>query len=304
MRKATSQRSRGKRLAAWLVAAGLLCGALGAGALWAMDWPVEAPKLAATFGTPAAGRVVTGVAIAAQNGLVRSIDDGELAFAFDEATTPSGLPSTLGSFAVVEHPNDMAAVYAHLLPGSVSDYLTKVKRGTILGSVGSSGWTEGQGLLLEIFDRRKGNWVNPLLLLPSLPDGYAPTIRSVALMGGEKSYALGEAKSVPQGTYEIAADITDATDAPWTAGPLAPYVIRLSVDGTELSREVFDVAFGKGGRLSLFSSSPRPLSELRTGDGRYLLAEHLFTRGRSIIEMSVEDVAGNRRDATWSVSIQ
>ncbi len=302
MRAATSRRSGEKRLGAWLVVAGLLCGALGA--LWAMDWPVESPKLAATFGTPAAGRVVTGVAIAASNGLVRSIDDGELAFAFDEATTPSGLPSTLGSFAVVEHPNDMAAVYAHLLPGSVSDYLTTVKRGTILGSVGASGWTEGPGLLLEIFDRRKSNWVNPLLLLPALPDGNAPAIRSVTLMNGEKSYALGEAKSVPQGTYEIAADITDATDAPWTAGPLAPYVIRLSVDGTELSREVFDVAFGKRGRLSLFSSSPRLLSELRTEDGRYLLSEHLFTRGRSIIELSVEDIAGNRRDMTWAVSIQ
>jgi hypothetical protein len=302
MRETTGQRSRRKRLAALLVVVGLLCGVLGA--VWAMDWPVESPKLAATFGTSAKGRIVTGIAIAASNGLVRSIDDGELAFAFDGGTTPSGLPSTLGSFVVVEHPNGLAAVYAHLLPGSVSGYLTTVKRDTILGSIGSSGWTEGQGLLLEVFDRRKGNWVNPLLLLPAIDDGKAPTIRSVALMSKDKSYVLGETKSILQGTYQVAADVFDATDAPWTAGPLAPYVIRLSIDGTELSREVFDVAVGKDGRLSLFSASPRPLSELRTTDGRYLLAEHLFTRGRSIIELSAEDAVGNRRDLSWSVSVQ
>ncbi len=302
MRNTTGLRSRRKVLVAWLVAVGLLLGVLGA--LWAMDWPVESPRLAATFGTPAKGRLVTGIAIAVSNGLVRSIDDGELAFACEEGVSPSGLPSTLGSYAVVEHPNDLAAVYAHLLPGSVSGYLTTVRRDTILGSVGSSGWTEGQGLLLEVFDRRKGNWVNPLLLLPSIGDSKAPSIRSVVLESDTKFYVLGTTKSVPQGTYQVTADVSGATDAPWTAGPLAPYVISLSIDGTELSHEVFDVAAAKDGQLSLFSESPRPSSGLRSQDGRYILAEHLFTRGMSTIELSAEDASGDRRDASWSVSIQ
>jgi len=302
MRRRIGQRGRRVGIAASLTLGLLVCGA--AGLLWALDWPIGAVKLAATFGTPAQGRLVTGVAIAASDGLVRPIDDGELAFVFDRAETPSGLPSTLGSFAIVEHPNDLAAVYAHLLAGSVSSYLTTVKKGAILGSLGSSGWSEGPGLLLEIYDRRAGNWVNPLLLLPPLQDDRAPIIRSVALMSVDRTYVLGESSSVSQGTYRIAADIVDATDAPWTAGPLAPYVIKLSIDGVEIARKVFDLAVGKDGKLFLFPASPRSLSELRTSDGRYLLAERLLTRGRWTIELNVEDANGNRRSASWSVLVQ
>lgn len=278
--------------------------ACAAGLLWALDWPVATVKLAATFGTPATGRLVTGVAIAASDGLVRSIDDGQLAFAFDSPTTPSGLPSTLGSFAIVQHANDIAAVYAHLVPGSVSSYLKATKRGAILGSIGSSGWSEGPGLLLELYDRHAGDWVNPLLLLPPLPDERAPVIRSVALMSTDKVYVLGESSSVPQATYRIAADVAETSNASWTVGPLAPYSIRLSIDGIEIARKVFDLAVGKDGRLCLFPDSPASLSDLRTKDGRYLLGERLLTRGRWMIELSVSDVNGNRRSASWSVVVQ
>jgi hypothetical protein len=260
--------------------------ALALGTAWAMDWPVAPPRLAATFGTFSKGRVLEGVALAADEGLVRSAEDGEISFILEEGAHPAGLPTPLGSFAVIEHQKGMAAVYSHLAPGTLSTYLRKPKAGDILGKPGSSGWVEGPGLLFQVFDRREGAWVNPLLVLPPLADDKPPVIRSLALSRSDRTYVLGETKALPQGTYRISVDVADPADSSWVAGSLAPYSIRLAIDGVEAKKYAFDTAKRSGGRLSLFALSPVNASALRTREGRYFL------------------VAGNKRSASWTLLVE
>jgi hypothetical protein len=283
-----------------------LAGALALAAClgFAMDWPLAPPRLAANFGAFAKGRVSTGVALASEDSLVRAAEDGEIVFSLDELSHPAGLPTPLGSFMIVEHKGGMAAVYSHIAPGTLSTYLRKPKAGDILGKAGSSGWIEGPGVVYQVFDRRASSWVNPFLVLPPLADDKPPVIRSLALSRAGKTYILGESGALAQGTYAVSADVADPTDASWIAGPLAPYMIRLSIDGVEIAKEIFDVAKGSGGKLELFAQSPIPTSELRTKEGRYFLAERLFTRGRSLLEVRVEDAAGNKRSASWTVVLE
>lgn len=271
---------------------------------FALDWPLPDPHVAATFGTEAKGRLVAGVALAAADGLVRSAEDGEIVFAVEEGKSPSALPWTLGSFVIVEHQRQMQGVYSHLASGSVSDYLRRVKAGDILGRAGASGWAEGPGLLFQMLDRKEARWVNPLLLLPPQDDEKQPTIRSLVLVRDGKSYKLGEVGSVIQGTYALAVEASDPPDASWTAGPLAPYSIRLSMDGKSVAKAVFDVASCSKGQLLFFSEEPRPAAALRGGEGRYVLTERLLTRGRTVFEVVVEDATGNRRAASWSVVVE
>jgi hypothetical protein len=292
-----------RRPMAYLAAAIAACALSGLPAI-AMDWPLSPPRLAATFGTFAKGRVVAGVALSSDDGLVRSAEEGELSFVLEEGTHPAGLPTPLGSFAVVEHQRGMAAVYSHLAPGSLANYLRKLNAGDILGKPGSSGWVEGQGIVFQVFDRRAGSWVNPLLVLPPLADDKPPVIRSLALSRLDKVYVLGETATLPQGTYRISVDVADPADSPWTAGPLAPYGLRLSVDGVETAREVFDVARSEKGRLMLFADRSVAAEALKTREGRYSLAERLFTRGRTTLEVRVEDAVGNKRSASWTVLVE
>ncbi len=284
-------------------AAALLACAAGA-ALAALDWPLSSPSLAATFGTAAPGGLVTGLALASAGGLVRAVEGGEILFCSDGPGGRSPLPSALGSFVIVEHARQVAGVYSHLAPGSASDYLRKVRPGDILGAAGASGWTEGEGLLFQAFDRKEGRWVNPLLLLPPLGDDKPPVIRSLSLLRAGKSYPLGETRSLGQGVYGIALEASDPSAAPWTAGPLAPYSIRLVIDGALAARCVFDVARASGGELVFFSEGPRAAAALRGGEGRYVLAERLLARGKVVFEVQVEDAAGNRRSASWSVLVE
>lgn len=277
---------------------------LEAGPVFAATWPLSPPRLAANFGSFAKGRVIVGVALAGEEGSVHAAEDGEIAFSSEAGTMPSGLPSALGSFVVVEQRGDLAAVYSHLEPGTLSTRERKPKAGDVIASPGRSGWIEGPGVVYQVFDRRAASWVNPYLLLPPVADGAPPAIRSLALTRGAKSYAIASSSSVPQGTYGISVDIADPSDAPWSAGALAPYIVRLSIDGVEIAQEVFDVAKAKGGKLMLFAQSPVEADELRTAEGRYGLAERLFTRGRTVIEVRVEDAAGNKRSASWTVLVE
>jgi hypothetical protein len=274
-----------------------------AGAAVALDWPLSPPRLAATFGTPAAGRLESGVCLASEDGLVRASEAGELSFCLEEGSHPAGLPTPLGSFVVVEHKGGMAAVYAHLERGTASSR-NAVDAGSTLGKAGSTGWTEGKGVLFEVFDRKEGNWVNPLLVLPPLADDKAPIIRSLALSRGGSTLVLATQSRVPQGSYVISADVADPADSPWTAGPLAPYEIRLSIDGVEAARKVFDVARGAGGELEFFSRERSPMSGLRTAEGRWILAERLLSRGRVSFDLSVGDAAGNKRSSSWTIFVE
>jgi hypothetical protein len=272
--------------------------------LSAMSWPLDAPVPAATFGTLDSGHFLTAIELASDGGLVHSADEGELVFAYDSKPASYALPSTIGSYVVIEHPRGMAAVYAELARGSASGYLEKVKAGTLLGTAGASGIAKGSGLLFGLFDREAERWVNPFLLLPPLTDTTPPVIRSALLSNGSSAYTLGEAKSLPQGVYTVSADLGDSLASSWSVGNPAPYYVRLMIDGAKVAEFTSDVAAAKDGSLRLSSQSPKMANEYARPDGKVILASRLFARGRSIIEILVRDYAGNERRASWTITLE
>ncbi|MBI2196198.1 M23 family metallopeptidase [Candidatus Daviesbacteria bacterium] len=73
----------------------------------------------------------------------------------------------LGNFVVVSHQNGFQSKYAHM--GKIYIKVgNKVTQENILGEVGLTGYTSGPHTHLEI--TREGNYVNPLTLLPEIPD--------------------------------------------------------------------------------------------------------------------------------------
>jgi hypothetical protein len=252
-----------------------------------------------------AGSFNTGMSLASDGGLVTAAEEGEIAFVYDKGSSgQSRIPSTLGSYVVVEHARSMAGLYAQLAPGTVSSYLTKAGRGAILGKAGASGWTGGPGLSFSLFDRAALRWVNPLLLLPPMADKGAPLIRSAALVASGRVSPLGETKLLAQGRYTVAVDASDLLDSPWSMGASPPYFIRLVVDGAKVAELSFDVAGDRGESLALSSDKPRPYGEAYLPDGKIILATRLFSAGRSVIQILVRDYAGNERQASWSISFE
>ena len=266
----------------------------------ALDWPSDRALAASTFGTSVDGRFSTGILVAPGDGLVRTAAGGDVAFALDDRTLPGGFPSTLGAFVVIAHDRDLSTVYGRLDPGSVSGYLKAVRERDILGRAGGSGYGPGSAAFFGVFDRARDAWVNPLVLLSGEPDTTPPTLRGAWLVNAERSYRLGEARTVRQGRYRLALDATD----PVVAGVArAPYLARLLVDGVERAAVRFDSAAAVDGVLRRDSRGQDAAAGLYDAAGRLSLGDFDLARGAALVTLEIADFEGNRREASFQLGV-
>ncbi|MBN1243590.1 MAG: hypothetical protein JXA15_12885 [Spirochaetales bacterium] len=285
-----------KRRAALLAAS-----ILAAAAIFALEWPTDAPRALTTFGTRSDGRFSTGVELGSTDGLVRTAAAGDLAFVLDGDRLAGGFPSTLGAFAVVAHSRDLTTVYGGLEPGTLSSYLATVHERDILGRIRAPSGVPGGAAWFGVFDRAKDAWVNPLILLAPEKDAQIPQIRAVFLSNQERSFRLGEARSVRQGRYEVLLDAVDPAEA---APERAPYSLRLLVDGIERFACRFDSAAAPDGVLRF------NLKDSRTGPAFYdergfmRLGTLDLARGAAFLSVSVADFAGNASELTYQLAVE
>jgi murein DD-endopeptidase MepM/ murein hydrolase activator NlpD len=71
-----------------------------------------------------------------------------------------------GRHVIVQHEDGVTSLYAHLSKFDVDKGQT-VTKDTVIGEIGSTGWSTGDHLHLEIYQNQAS--VNPLEVLPALP---------------------------------------------------------------------------------------------------------------------------------------
>ncbi len=98
--------------------------------------------------------------------LTTSYDDGVLAIADGTVEETTVLSWGYGRYIIIKHDNGYSSLYAHLskILIQVGDHITQ---GQTIGTVGSSGWSTGTHLHIEI--RSPEGTVNPLEVLPTIP---------------------------------------------------------------------------------------------------------------------------------------
>lgn len=118
-----------------------------------LSWPVEG-KIISAFGVRG-GTQYNGITIQAPEGSpVRASGSGRVGHV--------GTITLFGNVVLIEHPNNLVTVYAHLKEIKVATGDT-VKNGQIIGTVGSSGRSEGPTLYYEVRSKKKPR--NPLFFM-------------------------------------------------------------------------------------------------------------------------------------------
>ena len=271
--------------------------------IMALEWPVSGGFPLVPFGSFRSGRFSTAMTIEPARTPVTAVASGDIAFQYDGDKLPSGLPCTLGSFVAVHHPDGLISVYGHLDPGSMPAYIRSVETGGLLGRAGESGFRSSFESTFALFDRVKRQYLNPQVLLPPVKDDRPPVVRSVYLIVGENTYALGETRAIRQGTYEIQADIRDPLSSADT-GYRAPYSVRLMIDGKERVRYIYNAAKAESGTMKFFGSAKSDCGSWFLANGNVRLGSYLFSHGRSTIVLAVSDYAGNEREITNTITVE
>ena len=279
----------------------LLCGAF---CVFAIDWPVREGTLAANFGTSDGGIPLLGDSIAAA-GSINPVDVGELVFVHDPDNPALRFPSPLGSWMALDHGDNMIGIYSRYEDRRGAPVPTMMETGTVLASVGRTGWAEQDGLYFAFFDRRERRWVNPSLIISGfisrVEDTVPPVIRQVELrtMAGT-SINPAVVQNLSQGLYTIYADVWDTFEA--GGQPAAPNRITCSINGIETGVLSFETLVSRDGKRMVYRNGMVQAAQVYDPRG-FGLGELRLTRGQAVLVIEARDMAGNTRSVTYRLTI-
>jgi hypothetical protein len=262
----------------------------------AWQWPVPVVEVTATFGQDAGGYLLRGIELGGAAQPVYPIESGIVVAARSDR---SGVPSGLGSYVVIEHEQAFRSIYAHLDASILPTVGQEVTVDTEIGTVGETGQVRGRALRLYIIDLERGDYVNPVLLLPDLPDNVPPRIDALYARSSGALYDLSRTRSVPPGTYEITGRITDRRASDGRA--VAPYAVRMFVGGQEAFYAVMDRIVVDPGE-SRVEPGGLGASVLYAVDGLMRLGTATINAGRVDLEVVALDFAGNEASLTFELT--
>jgi hypothetical protein len=275
----------------------LACLVLGVSGVSGLDWPADAGLFRFGFGSQRQG-FLKGVEFGLADSVVRATADGEPVFLAAERL-PGGFPVPGKAMLAVAHNSGMMSIYTGLEPAPDLGRQLKVAAGDVVGYSRPAGSRLGMGYYL--YDAKEQRFLNPVIALPTLPDDRPPVFRSASLRMDGIETPLEQNRTLRQGRYELILDLVDTT----TAGGSSPaYEIRVTIDGSERVRRIYDGAWADEGRKFLFTANPVSESAHLLDDGRIRLGPFQFSRGRMVMTLAAFDYAGNRREVTYSLQIQ
>jgi len=271
--------------------------------LGALDWPVKDRILTGTFGEDRGDHFHLGIDLGGGEQEVRPVLEGELLFRYDEGESFTSLPRGVGSFVVLHHSQDILSFYCHLQKGSAGPGRTVYAPSDRIGVIGDTGHADGKHLHFALYDEEAGSWINPLSILPPLPDGQPPVIKRVLLSVGEQVQPLENGSKVRAGHGEILAETYDLREDVRFHWPLAPYGVRFSLDGKEIARIVFDSLMAKEGKM-VVGATGLTRDDVYRKEGLVRCGAVELRAGESHLHIAVRDFAGNEtvRDIPFTVA--
>ena len=278
--------------------------------LWAFQWPVDSRVLTATFGESRWDHFHTGIDIGGGAQKVRPVESGEVVYYQDGAAREGTPPSGLGTFLVIEHERGIRSLYAHLEPGSVSELPPHVGLDTVIGTIGDTGASLGKHLHLEIIDSEIGSYVNPLLVLPSLPDTVTPDIKSVRYVSDDadeetQPVPLVRGARVPSGEHRLLIELYDRSEYVAYFCPMSPYRITGFINGSEAFDFTMDSLSEKNGELVIGrGNATTSFADLYHDDWVVESGPIPFRVGEIQLEIVARDLVGNEASLRIPVTVQ
>ncbi len=271
--------------------------------LFSFEWPIQDPTIVSTFGSLQGKSYKKGVDISVSNNTVTPIEGGELILHADAGSDGvHDIPSPMGNMVVLQHERGIRSVYGHL-QNPVSEDVPYYDVSDVLGNVGSSGIVSGEFLLLEIIDSEVDRFVNPLLSLPSLADTNKPQLNTVELRSEKRSLILEDNKIVPQGKYELLIDAYDVSSALESLQRMAPYSIKVYLNGEEQATMDFESITVSDWIAVPTTSLSVSAEELYADEWRYSMGNVLLQPGEAVIEVFVNDFAGNEAAQAYRLQV-
>jgi len=176
--------------------------------------------------------------------------------------------------------------------------------GDPIASTGISGWSRREGFYFSLYDRKERRWVNASMVIPPFPDTEPPQISGIQLRAGNgRVFEGAQLRNLSQGNYTVIINAFDTlTDTRGTR--LAPYRIVCSVNGVEVGILSFETIHARNGMLMVNRNGQVPARRVYESFPAFEAGEVYLSRGQVLLEILVQDVAGNVRSSVTYITVE
>jgi hypothetical protein len=267
------------------------------------DWPVGKEtivhRLTSLFGESRGDHFHNGVDISSDNEAVGSIGNGKILYSRYNSDDPYRSEFGTGNCVWVYHGKGVASAYYHLKDGREIGDKRDIKRGEILGKTGNTGHSSGSHLHFIIATLFGKKIVNPLPMLPDVPDSSSPKIGTLILTIGEKYSYVNDGDNINiSRAFPVTVQILDSGS---NTGQ------RRGVKAVQFFHNKKLVKESRFTEISLLNNAwvnedGLPFSELFF-EGNYYIGNLNLVSGENIIEVHATDFHGNETTKKISFNV-
>ncbi len=259
-------------------------------------WPVDNHIITSTFGESRWDHFHDGMDVISPDKKVYPIAAGKLLYYWNRARFPLDNYPGMGNFRIVDHGNNLLAIYGHLADDATAR--TDLAPAELLGLMGNTGHSMASHLHFTLVRPGDRKSVNPLGVLPAVDDARPPVHLGTYIRIGEK-YIPIRAKVNYRLTqhYPLLLEITDSIQGRERLG-----VYRLTVTLNE--KKVLETEFAEiSSATGVLTLQGMVSEELFDEKGYYRVAGVKYAEGENRVKVVALDYAGNRLESDFSFMV-
>ena len=270
--------------------------------VFAYDWPqasVDSEKFHTFFGQKRVNTICHSL-IFGESEVARATDDGEIGIVITEHEDGfNWFESSLGTCVVVNHEDSLVTVYGNLDTDEFNNTLYEAPRvatGTTLAPTGNSAWQESDSYLeFQIIDTKNKNYINPLILMPRIPQKDSLNVTGISLINKfGKVYDLETQKNIPSGVYKIYKN---------RQSKAVPYKTTVFVNGSESEIINYDTIKELDSELAVQGRNLYSHNELYPNNDLILMGELYLPNGKDTISIIVTDFSGKEQSRVFNLTV-
>ena len=233
-------------------------------------------------------------------GEVKAADEGSTAIIMGSHNDDMGwFPSALGEAVILSHENSIDTVYANIELDTLSPSVrtdSTVASGKVIAKSGNTAWqSKHNGLEFQVADVKNKAMINPRILMPRLAQEAPYFIGTVTVTDRNgSSYNLSQVKALYSGQYSFYRE-KDALNVPYRA--------TITVNGEVVHRLQYDSLSTAGRRLCVGGSPELTAESVYPDSKRQLLGTINLVRGRNLIIVTMMNILGETRTASWAIDV-
>ena len=267
---------------------------------FSFEWPqllFESDNFFSFFGEPRGNTYTNSIQFRKQ-AAVTAADSGTVLISMRTDTADMGwFPSTLGNAVILNHRNDMMTVYGNLDVIHIDSETADITEGNIIGESGSSGWQNGFcSLEFQVIDTKVKTIINPLILMPQATQKTtAPVIENLKATSETGSWNItNQGTKLNAGVYSLY--IKQQPNG-------MTYKTSVAVNGAITETITYNMLKQDNNRLCFTGKRNYPFNEIFPDKENQFLAEVILSKGKNTVSITVSDVFGNEKTATYSIEV-